>query len=232
MAAEFGESIAERANEGADATARLTGELSTAKEALKKLQDVANVDIFAKNPIAKASHDVAELTGKLRDLAKASKEAELAQKAAAPKIASDSARMLSDRSKYYHEQRAIFQEQEASAAKSKTWLQNGGESLAEGAKSALTYAAATGAALIAGGAALVKSGVAYGIEQTSSRIKQVAILDKLTKGQGAIAEEVAKSLGAATGITADTAIAKVKGLVAAGFDRTQTEQQFRASADI
>lgn len=107
-------------------------------------------------------------------------------------------------------------------------LMQGGAALASGAAAAATAALAIGAA----GVGLIAAGIKYGIEGTASRIKNQAVLDKLTGGQGEIADDVNKALAAATGIDEDKALERTKGLIQAGFNREETEIVFRASADI
>ncbi len=79
---------------------------------------------------------------------------------------------------------------------------------------------------------IVKGAVTMGIEATASRQKNIAVLDRLTKGQGEIAEQVSKQLAGETGVGEDKAMERVKALIQAKFDRADTEMVFRASAEI
>ena len=97
------------------------------------------------------------------------------------------------------------------------------------------FATAIGGAALAIGAAgvgLVAAGLKFGIENTAQRQKNTAILDRLTGGQGAEAEEFSKKLAGDTGTSEDKAMERVKGLIQAKFGKEDTGAIFRASADI
>ena len=81
-------------------------------------------------------------------------------------------------------------------------------------------------------ASIAKGAVTMGIEATASKQKNIAILDRLTKGQGELAESVSKQLAGETGVGEEKAMERVKALIQARFDRADTEMVFRASAEI
>jgi hypothetical protein len=111
-----------------------------------------------------------------------------------------------------------------------------GDTLEAGAAKAspllLAGGAAAAAAIVAASAYMLEKGVELGVRQTSEREAQTRILDKLTQGQGDLAYRVTMSLAGEKGVDPATAAERVKGLIQAGFDRSETEILFRASADL
>ncbi len=216
------------------ATAALGAQFTSAKASLKSLQDAANEELFAKSPIAKARADVKSLGDQFKASAAEAKAAEKAMASAVK--ATDKARAgkindLFNTSLGDLAARKIAESFGKGTEETKAIegvLSRGGEALAKGA----TVALAAATAIAAAGIGLAASGVKYGIEQSDQRRKNVAVLDKLTGGQGALAEEVSKSLAAQTGTGEDVAMERVKGLIQAKFGQGDTESIFKASADI
>lgn len=107
-------------------------------------------------------------------------------------------------------------------------LMAGGEALAGGAafaaKAALTIATAA--------VAVTAAGIKYGIEGTADRIKNQAVLDKLTRGQGEEADDFNKAIASETGVSEDKSLERMKGLIQAKFGKEDTGAILRASADI
>ena len=211
------------------AAAALESQFGDAKSALKTLQDAANEELFAKSPIAKARADVralgadfraagAQAKAAERDFAAAVKAAE--KKAGAEKKASDRQAVAA----YQYQKDDADQKAAATAAH----YQQAGEYLATGAAAVVSAALAIGAA----GVGFVAAGLKFGIENTAQRQKNTAILDRLTGGQGAEAEEFSKRLAGDTGVSEDKAMERVKGLIQAKFGKEDTGAIFRASADI
>jgi len=212
-----------RAKDDAAAFAELKARLDEAKGALKGLQDEANKDVFAKDPIKKARAEVQELTAAYRELAKAQKEAAAEEKKESKrKAAIEKATGAGDPLEN------AFKDGEWHATAIEGALAKGGEALAAGAKLAVGAAVAIGAA----GVALVKSGVEFGIRSTADKDKQVQILDRLTHGQGRLAEEVSQGLAEQTGVSEEKTLERVKSLIGAKFGRGDTEAITRAAADI
>ena len=125
---------------------------------------------------------------------------------------------------------------EAAAAKG---AEKGGEGMTLGSQAiigAARYLGEKGVDFALSGAkwaaSIVKGAVTMGIEGTASRQKNIAILDRLTKGQGELAESVSKQLAGETGVGEEKAMERVKALIQARFDRADTEMVFRASAEI
>ena len=211
------------------AAGALESQFGEAKAALKTLQDAANEELFAKSPIAKARADVralgadfraagAQAKSAERDFAAAVKAAE--KKAGAEKKASDRQAVAA----YQYQKDDADQKAAATAAH----YQQAGEYLATGAAAVVSAALAIGAA----GVGFVAAGLKFGIENTAQRQKNTAILDRLTGGQGAEAEEFSKRLAGDTGVSEDKAMERVKGLIQAKFGKEDTGAIFRASADI
>src|ERR1051326_449968 len=215
------------AKEDAAAVAELKGTLDEAKGALKGLQDEANKDIFAKDPIKRARAEVQELTAAYRELAKAQKEADKEAKAADKEASKRKAAIEKATGKEKPLEKA-FEKGEGHATAIEGALAKGGEALAAGAKVAVGAALAIGAA----GVALVKSGVEFGIRSTADKDKQIQILDRLTHGPGRIAEEVSQGLAEQTGVSEEKTLERVKSLIGAKFGRGDTEAIARAAADI
>src|SRR6185503_13015896 len=59
-----------------------------------------------------------------------------------------------------------------------------------------------------------------------------AILDRLTHGQGRLAEEVSQGLAELTGVSEEKTLERVKSLIGSKFDRADTEKITIAAADI
>lgn len=221
----FESDLESKVKESKAAAASLASQLGETKSALKALQDEANKERYGKDPIARARNEVKGLGDAYRAAAAEAKSAEKALGDAA-KAKEKSQKESNDLAvKGFQFQRA---DEAAKAAESAAFYEKGGKALASGATIALAAAAAIGVAA----AGILKAGVSYGIEQTAQREKNVAVLDKLTGGQGTLAEEFSKKLAAETGTEEDTAMARIKGLINARFGQADTESIFRASADL
>lgn len=186
---------------------RARAKLTEAEAALRGLQQGARVPTAIDVQTDEARASVRALKDEIRDLKKTQKESD---------------RLALQGYKFQKANEA------ADAEKAASFYESAGAALSGGAALALKAALAIGAA----GAAMVVAGVKTGIEATASRQKNIAILDRLTKGQGELAESVSKTLAGETGVGEDKAMERVKALIQAKFDRADTEMVFRASAEI
>lgn len=211
------------------AAGALESQFGEAKAALKTLQDAANEELFAKSPIAKARADVRALGADFRAAGAQAKAAER-DFAAAAKAAEKKATAEQDARNKTAVQGYQYQQANAAAdaQKSAAFWKEGGDALADGAKFALGAAVAIGAA----SAGLVAAGLKLGVESTAQKQRNIAVLDRLTGGQGELAEQVSKQLAAETGVGEDKAMERVKALIQAKFGRGDTETVFKAAADI
>lgn len=188
----------------------MRAKLRSAQADVDALKTKASAPTYLEFQVSEAKANVKSLTEEIRELEKAQKK-----QAASNKLAVTG----------YKFQKANEAED---AAKVAGYYESAGAALSSGAAMAATAALAIAAA----GVGLVAAGVKYGIENTAQRQKNQAVLDKLTRGQGAEAEEFSKSLAAETGVGEDKAMERVKALIQAKFGKEDTGAIFRASADI
>jgi hypothetical protein len=234
------------AAEGMKGVKSLTDQLGAARAELKRLQDAANVELFAKNPLAKAKHDVEELERALKQKAEAAKKVRdvFDKMVGADKISTGSPETFAGRvrgvaaASWTTKKDSIADQ----AGVLRGLLANGGKDLeGHATASAVALGGAVGALKMGGeilssAAAKAKDllieGVQYGIEKSAAREKQTSILDKLTRGEGKLAYRVSTELSAATGVDTGTTRDRMKGLIQAHFNEADTRTQIKAAADI
>mgnify|MGYP000075353905 FL=1 len=207
----------------------MKGKLREAEGDLKRLQYTAKSELFGELQFAKAKAQVKDLSSEIKGLDRANREAERS----AAKTAKEAQKLAEIRN--------------AAKRPSSLLEGSGGEMSAKGADAGSLFGSAfagTFAGNLASHAAvaikdlavsipsMIGEGVIEGVKATSTKIRNIAILDRLTKGQGEIAEQVSKSLAGETGIGEDKAMERVKALIQAKFDRGDTELVFKASAEI
>jgi len=171
----------------------MKGKLREAEIDLKRLQYTAKSELFGDLQFAKAKAGVKDLVSEIKGLDRSTKEAERSSARAAKE-----AQKLAE---------------VRNAAKRPSSLLEGasGEMGTKGADAGSLFGSAfagTFAGNLASHAAvaikdlalaipsMIGEGVIEGVKATSTKIRNIAILDRLTKGQGEIAEGVSKSLAA------------------------------------
>ncbi len=201
------------------------GKLAEAQAALRGFTKGASAPTYLEFQTGEARASIKALTADIKAMERASKDADKAAVSAAKATEKGRDKANALAVKGYQYQKAAEADD---AAKTAALYESAGAALSGGAALALKAALAIGAA----GAGLVIAGIKTGIEATATKQKNIAVLDRLTKGQGEIAESVSKQLAGQTGVSEEKAMERVKGLIQAKFNRAQTEDIFRASADI